>query len=133
LSLVEAGAEKSTYNAAVYDGGWLAAYCWDLLMREASVGERGMDDLLRGMYRRFASAGDDYGADDLVAAGVAIGGEPLREFFEQHVDGTETIPVDEYLSRGGFDAVATVYSVHVRFSRRIDADQLRIRQRMFAR
>jgi hypothetical protein len=114
LSLVEAGSNKSDYNAAIYDGGWLVAFCIDVQLREATRGERSVDDLMSLLYERFGVTATPYTNEDLFAAVNDVSGTDLSAFFEQHVTGTRTIPFRSFLERAGCDATVSGHVVVVR-------------------
>ena len=127
LSLVEAGAQKSTYNAAVYDGGWVACFALDVMMRTATDNERGLEDALAKLYQEFPDGGPGYTNRAIIDACSQIAGEDLSLFFEEHVAGTQMIPINDLLRAAGFTGNVTVYGSHVRIDPMADSLPSRIR------
>jgi predicted metalloprotease with PDZ domain len=114
VSLVDAGAKKSQNNAPIYDGGWLAAFCTDVLIREATANRAGIDDMIRLMFERFGRQGQQYTVQDIIQAASDTAGADLAGFFNDHVRGRRVIPIRDFLRRAGCDAVVSLHVVIVR-------------------
>lgn len=130
LSLVDAGQDKSHYNVAIYDGGWVTALCIDGMIREASPETDGVLTLLRRLYEEFGQAERPYTLDEVVAAAAELGTDSVRSFYRDYVAGTGMIPLEACFRRAGFDAVTTVYSTHVRMDPDAAETALRVRRSM---
>jgi predicted metalloprotease with PDZ domain len=94
-----------------YQGGCWTVLGLDLAMRRESDGERGVADLLRFLYRAYASRGRGYGEDELlpIAEGIAQG--RLADYFGRYIDGPELPDLKEllgvigYTTKGGLKKV----------------------------
>ncbi|MGK2935243.1 MAG: hypothetical protein ACSLFE_08410 [Gemmatimonadaceae bacterium] len=96
MSLRSAGDEKAKYYDLVYSGGLLTALALDVELRQRSAGQRGLEDLLRVMYRDFGGTGKPYAAADVQRAATEVAGADLATFFAQYVDGTAALPMQTY-------------------------------------
>jgi predicted metalloprotease with PDZ domain len=108
-TLKEAGAKKGRYRLGVYNGGWTAAFCLDLLIREETKNRKSLADLMRLLYERFGLKAEKYSYGDLVIAAGDTAGRDVSDFFENFVEGNQTLPVQEYLKRIGFEGYTQFY------------------------
>lgn len=90
-----------------YAKGALVALAFDLALRHASDGARSLDDLMRELWRRHGVNGHGVPEDGIEALLVELGGESLRELFQQGVYGTDDLPLAELLA-----------TVHIEFNLR---------------
>ena len=90
-------------SISYYNKGQLLGVCLDILLREATGNRQSLDTLLRAMNQRYAHQHRPY-ADTAAIESLAseLAGRDLSEFFRRYVAGTEEIPFDDILSRGGF-------------------------------
>jgi hypothetical protein len=110
VSLREAGStpdNKRAHYVLVYHGGWLAGTVLDVDLRRHSKGARSLDDLMRWLYAKRDAGRRRYGLDDLVEGLETATGRDYRAFMSRYVDGTEVLPVREYLDLG--DAALATY------------------------
>lgn len=110
VTLSIAGQNKSANRPGVYNGGWVVALCLDGEIRTRTRDRRSLRDLMRLMYERFGLTGVTYRADDLYQAASEIAGADMSAFFARYVDGDETLPVQECLSRFGLSATLKPYA-----------------------
>lgn len=127
ISLLEAGAQKSEYNAAIYEGGAIAAFCLDVGMREAGGNEKGMDRFLAHLASR---EGEElvYDNDELLAEIERFSGYDARSFFEGHVAGRATIDSKSCFDRAGFDALSNLLNAQIFIDENAVGDRLAIRR-----
>ena len=104
LSIREAGKNKSSNHALVYEGGSLIATALDLQIRNLTKNRNSLDDVMQQMYREFGLTESQYTIDDIVRIVSEIAGEDFGSFFKKYVIGTERLPLAEYLSGVGVDA-----------------------------
>jgi predicted metalloprotease with PDZ domain len=84
------------YSASAHLQGELIAAMMDLEIRHATSGHRSMDDVMRLMMERYSGERGFTGRDvERVIAEVC--GCTVSRFFDAHVRGGKTIPVDDYL------------------------------------
>lgn len=128
VSLVEAGRNKSVNNVALYDGGWVIAFCLDTVIRERTDHEKSMADLMRALNDRFGKTGDKYSNEDVVDAVKNIAGQDIGDFFSDYVFGTGQPPLLDYLHRAGFTAVIGGAEVHLSKAPNASEDARKIRE-----
>ena len=104
-SMRQGGAAKSANYALLYFGGTAVALAVDVDARDRSGLTRGLPDVMRNMYARFAPADSTYTYDDIVRACSAAVGSDMSPFFARYVAGGEKIPVNDYLARLGIARV----------------------------
>ena len=104
LSIREAGENKSSNHALVYEGGSLVATALDLQIRNLTKNRNSLDNVMQQMYREFGLTGNQYTIDDIIRIVSEIAGEDFEPFFGKYVIGTECLPLAEYLRDVGVDA-----------------------------
>ena len=113
LTLRSAGAQKTRYRFAVYDGGWTAALCIDGLIREESGGAHRLEDLLRLLHEEHALTGKPWDAATLEVLARRLGAPSVGPFVENHTLRRNPMPVAACLSRMGYRAVTKPYGAEV--------------------
>lgn len=81
-----------------YDKGEIVNMMLDLTIREASGGERSLDDVLRYLYADFYKKNRNYTAADLQKAAEKAAGKSLDDFFSKYVRGTVDIDYNATLA-----------------------------------
>lgn len=129
-SLKEAGAKKGRYRIGVYDGGWAAAFCLDVIIRDETKNRKSLDDLMRLMYERFGITSKKFRYEDLIAATSEIAGREMSDFFKKYVEAKERLPVLECLERSGFAGYTQFYDgeIYIKKSASATAGQSAIRR-----
>ena len=113
VSLVEAGSNKSSNNVAIYNGGWVACFCLDVIIREQTNNQKCFDDFVRLLVKRYGQAGKKYDIQDLIQISNQTADSSIRDFFDRYVLGKETIPLENFLKRAGFTASIGAASAYV--------------------
>ena len=91
------------FSISYYNKGQLLGLCLDILLREATDNRESLDTLLRAMNVRFAQAHKPYGDTAAIQAlAEELAGRSLADFFQRYVAGTDEVPFDDILARGGF-------------------------------
>lgn len=109
VSLKEAGSRKGRYRLGVYNGGWTAAFCLDLVIRESTSNRKNLVHLMRLMYERYGLSDKRFRYEDIVSAASDVAGRDVGDFFKRYVEGKETLPVQDYLKRLGFEGYTQSY------------------------
>lgn len=109
VTLKEAGSRKGRNRLGVYNGGWVVAFCLDLLIREETKNRKSLADFMRLIYQRFGLEGKKFQYLDLVIAASETAGRNVETFFKSYVEGKELLPVQEYLRRIGFEGYTQFY------------------------
>jgi predicted metalloprotease with PDZ domain len=114
ITMREAGRSKGRYRPGVYDSGVAAAFCLDGMIRSASDDRRALDDLMRLLDTRFGSTGQPLVFEDIATAASEVLGEDRRDFFTQHIEGREPLPVANCAEEMGYRAIIDGYHVFLR-------------------
>jgi predicted metalloprotease with PDZ domain len=85
----------------LYSGGALVAFVWDTLIRQATQGENGFPDLMRGLMRVTGGGARPYAWSDIQAALESVSVGEWASFRKRHILGTEPLPLEEALARVG--------------------------------
>ncbi|WP_142786465.1 M61 family metallopeptidase [Changchengzhania lutea] len=88
------------YN--VYQKGALIGMCVDILMREASNGERGILSLMKELSNKYGKD-KPFVDDNLIDEIVAMTYPSLRTFFDDHVIGSTPIDYNAFLEKVGLE------------------------------
>lgn len=108
---MQKGMIAKTYNrAGVYNGGWAATFCLDVMIQEETHGARDIDDLFRLLLDQFGLHDKRYTSVDLAFAASEVAGDDLSDFFRTHIAGTDPLPVKDCLRRAGFNAQILNYA-----------------------
>jgi predicted metalloprotease with PDZ domain len=83
----------------LYSGGALVAFVWDGMLREATRGQRGYADVLRGLLPRQGVR--RYAWPDIQAALEGLAPGAWAQFHERHIHGTEPLPLEAAFARVG--------------------------------
>lgn len=101
------GAGNPNQAISFYTKGALIGLLLDLTIRDATDGQRGLDDVMRGLMERYFQQGEGVPEDGVQRMSEEISGQPLEAFFESYVQGTEELPYDELLAVVGLTARQT--------------------------
>lgn len=94
------------YSLSYYLSGSLLGFALDVELRARTGGRRGMDDVMRTLFDRFAGA-RGYAGEDVVRVVNETCGCDLQRFFSRHVAGAEPIPLAEAAAQLGWRLVVT--------------------------
>jgi predicted metalloprotease with PDZ domain len=89
------------YSISFYNQGQQLGLLLDIAMRDSTDNRRGMDDLMRLLFARYAGERGYTGAE-LRAAVNELTGRDFSAFFGRWVSGAEEIPWNDFLSRIGW-------------------------------
>jgi predicted metalloprotease with PDZ domain len=89
-----------------YDKGRWAGLVLDIVLRKATLGRRGLPDLFRRLWDRYAKAGRPIDVAIIRAEAEALAGRSLADYFRRYVDGTSELPVPSMLRVVGVDVHA---------------------------
>ncbi|MDC8002510.1 hypothetical protein POV27_00470 [Aureisphaera galaxeae] len=120
-SLLEAGKNKGVHRFLVYNGGWAVAMALDIEIIENSKGQKNLDDFMRSMFDKFSTT--PYTYQDLVETASIVAGTDLTDFFAKYVEGTELLPLNEYLGKLGYTMLDIIYEAEMYLVKKSD-DQL---------
>jgi predicted metalloprotease with PDZ domain len=86
-------------SISYYTKGALVALALDLTLRSESAGRVALDDVVRGLWRRYGAQGVGVAEDGFERLAAEIGGLDLTTFFATAVRGTEDLPLEDLLRR----------------------------------
>jgi predicted metalloprotease with PDZ domain len=92
------------YLSNYYTQGRLIAHALDIIIRDSTAGRRGLDDVMRSMYDRFAKRSAFTGAD-IEQTTSAVCQCNMHGFFENHVRGARPIDFNPLLASLGLRVV----------------------------
>lgn len=98
------GEEKHNHWGLIYGGGLFVAISQDMIIRKATNNKKNVDDLLKGLFRKYGGTNDGYSLDVLRESLSKLSGKDQSEFFNSYINGAMRIPIDTYLSMGSLDA-----------------------------
>ncbi len=85
------------YEANYYVQGQLIGTALDLIIRDSTKGRRGMDDVMRALYSRFAMK-RGFTSGDIERTSAEVCGCSLHQFFEDHVRRSLPLDFNRYLA-----------------------------------
>jgi len=90
-------------SISYYNKGQLLGFCLDILLRDATGNRESLDSLLRAMNHRYAQQHKFYADTPAIQALAGeLAGRDFSDFFRRYVEGTDEVPFEEILARGGF-------------------------------
>ncbi|MBV8325090.1 peptidase M61 [Chryseobacterium sp.] len=84
-----------------YQKGPLLGMCLDIRLRELSGGKTGTQDLMLQLMKKYG-AGKYFNDDDLFDEITKLTFPEIRTFFSDYLEGTQAVPLKEYLTKVGF-------------------------------
>ncbi|MCP4766734.1 MAG: PDZ domain-containing protein, partial [Gammaproteobacteria bacterium] len=102
--------DENAANAIVsyYAKGSLVAVCIDLKLRALSDGARGLDDVMRRLWKRYLEDGKGVEADTIQHLVSEISGTDLGPFLRQLIYSTDELPLVELLEEAGIEVTRRV-------------------------
>lgn len=90
-------------SESYYRRGALIGLALDLTLRRATGGRRGLDDVVRRLFRAHAAKGKGYPPGAFEEASARVAGAPslIGRFFDRYVRGTETVDLARLLRAAG--------------------------------
>jgi predicted metalloprotease with PDZ domain len=99
---------QPAYSVSYYTKGQVLGNLLDILVRDRTGNEKGLDDVLRLMNANFAKQGKTYRDSlDVQLTAETIAGGSLEDFFHKYVAGTDPFPYQQTLALAGL-ALRTV-------------------------
>jgi len=88
-------------SISYYDKGHLLGLLLDILILEATAGERGLDAVMLKMYEDFGLSGEGYRNIDFQHACENVSGRSFSEFFNNYVHGVAELPYEQVFDKIG--------------------------------
>jgi predicted metalloprotease with PDZ domain len=87
-----------------YTKGAALGLVLDLTIRDATDGKRGLDDVMRLLWKKYYLQGHGYPEDGFERAAEEVAGRKMDDFFARYVSGTEELPWKDVLGIVGIAA-----------------------------
>ncbi len=101
IKLYKPADNHTNRTVSYYEKGKWAALVLDILLREATEGRRGVEDLFRRLWADFGQRNRGLTEADLESAVDQLAGRSMASFFTRYIRGTEELPVAALLRRAG--------------------------------
>ena len=112
-SLVEASERRwSGATTLIYNKGMLAAFLYDLYLREQSGGKRSLDDVYKELFRLYGRAGVRREGNSAVLAALSGAGE-MRDFVKRYIESPNAIDLKSALAAYGLQILPGGVRTHV--------------------
>ncbi|NIR43566.1 MAG: M61 family metallopeptidase [Gemmatimonadetes bacterium] len=92
------------YRTNYYSNGRVIGHLLELEIAGRTGGSRGLDDVMRLIWRR-TREGATFDSDDIRVACEAVAGGSFQEFFDRYVFGVAEIPFGEFFALAGYELV----------------------------
>ena len=93
-----------------YSRGPLVALMLDIEIRSKTNNQKSLDDVMRAL-NADAQQGKTYNEDSLIDLVEQYSGVDLTEFYNRYIHGTDSLPIDAYLAKGGIASGNTADNV----------------------
>jgi predicted metalloprotease with PDZ domain len=95
--------DENAPNAIVsyYGKGAIIALALDMILRQATTGEKSLDDLMRALWQRYGKTGKGVPEDGVERLAEELCGQELRGFFDLALRSTQELPLEELLKTVG--------------------------------
>ena len=88
-------------SESYYRRGQVIGAALDLWLRRETGGQRSLDDVLKILFERFGARGVGYPEGEYERAVSMVAGKSAADFFDRHVRGVETPPMEELFAAAG--------------------------------
>ena len=89
----------------VYNGGSLVTAALDFEIRELTENKKSFDDVMKQMYHKYNHPDKMYIQQDIIMTVNSVGGKDFEPFFNTYVAGKDRLPLTEYFSKAGLNAL----------------------------
>ena len=131
ISLIEAGSNKSEYNAAIYDAGTITALCMDIEIRFQTNNNKSLEDLLKILYEKSISKNEKYTIEQIIELCSSLTGKNWTDFDKKYINGTEFLPISEILKKAGLHVIISQAGVHISENKFANSLEMSIRKSIF--
>ncbi|HEX8749163.1 MAG TPA: hypothetical protein VF717_18450 [Pyrinomonadaceae bacterium] len=123
-SLVEASERRwSGATALVYNKGMLAAFLYDLSLRERSGGKLSLENVYKELYRLYGRTGARTDGNRALIAALGGAEGEMRDFVRRYIESPATIDLKSALSAYGLQVLPGGVRTHVQVADSLSRDQ----------
>ena len=131
ISLIEAGSNKSEYNAAIYDAGTITTLCMDIEIRTQTNNNKSLENLLKILYERSINKSEKYTIEQVIKLSSSLTGEDWTDFDKKYINGTDFLPISETLKKAGLNVIISQSGVHISKNKSANSLEKNIRKSIF--
>lgn len=106
IKLYRPDANSGNSQISYYLKGEMVSLLLDLLIRSTHDNQRSLDDVMLKMWQQFGKDEIGYTPEQLQEVIESVAGIDLTDFFKRYIDGTEDLPLNQYLEPFGLQLVA---------------------------
>ena len=106
IKLYRPDANSGNSQISYYLKGEMVSLLLDLLIRSSHDNQRSLDDVMLKMWQQFGQAEIGYTPEQLQEVIESVAGIDLTDFFKRYIDGTDDLPLNQYLEPFGLQLVA---------------------------
>ncbi len=106
IKLYRPDANSGNSQISYYLKGEMVSLLLDLLIRSNHDNQRSLDDVMLKMWQQFGQDEIGYTPEQLQEVIESVAGIDLTDFFERYIDGTDDLPLNQYLEPFGLQLVA---------------------------
>lgn len=99
------GDEKHDHWGLIYSGGFFAGISQDMIIRSETGNTKSIDDVMRTLFKKYGGTNKGYTLTEIQSLMSEMSGLDQSDFFKTYIEGTQRIPLAQYLNLGGFKAV----------------------------
>jgi predicted metalloprotease with PDZ domain len=123
-SLIEASERRWTgATQLVYNKGLLAAFLYDLNLRELSRGKRSLDNVYRELFRLYGHSGIRKDGNSAIVTALGGAGGEMRDYVRRYIESPATIDLKSALSSYGLQLLPGGVRTHVQVSDSLSREQ----------
>ncbi len=101
-TLEEAGDKRAgVYRFGNYNGGWVAAFILDMMIRTVSNGNKSLDNFMMLMYTKFGAEPKPFSTEDIISVLNEVSPGEYAEFYNSYIKGSKVFPIEAYLHEVG--------------------------------
>ncbi|MBG1266436.1 M61 family metallopeptidase [Nostoc sp. WHI] len=105
IKLYRPDANSGNSQISYYLKGEMVSLLLDLLIRSTYNNQRSLDDVMLKMWQQYGQAEIGYTPEQLQEVIESVAGIDLTDFFKRYIDGTDDLPLNEYLKPFGLQLV----------------------------
>ncbi|MBD2530657.1 M61 family metallopeptidase [Nostoc flagelliforme FACHB-838] len=106
IKLYRPDANSGNSQISYYLKGEMVSLLLDLLIRSTHDNQRSLDDVMLKMWQQFGQPEIGYTPEQLQEVIESVAETDLTDFFKRYIDGTEDLPLNEYLEPFGLQLLA---------------------------
>ncbi|WP_375515889.1 M61 family metallopeptidase [uncultured Nostoc sp.] len=106
IKLYRPDANSGNSQISYYLKGEMISLLLDLLIRSTHDNQRSLDDVMLKMWQQFGQAEIGYTPEQLKEVIESVAEIDLTDFFKRYIDGTDDLPLNQYLEPFGLQLVA---------------------------